>query len=381
MLLGFGAKNFFSFKEGIEISLELGANCPETVSRGNTVANLLCVKGGNGSGKTNVLKILSFLQYHCCHSFSRLKPDDEIMVSPFFYNNDPIEIFCEFLINNIRYTYELSLTNKTILSEKLSRRINRYTLLFERKGENLSYCINEFSALNGIKLRKNASILSVAHQYEIDCISSSYQFFESIISNVAWHGRVNLSQEFKYSSKFYVEHPDIFKSAVKLIKESDLGISDIKIQETSDENGDKFYYPIFKHDVEDITNNWLPYVSQSLGTKTLYNTIFYYIVALEKGGILVADEFDIDFHPNLLPKFVSYFDNEKFNKNNAQMIFSTHNTYILEYLGKYRTVLINKTLSESFGYRLDELPGDLIRNDRPIVPLYNSGKIGGVPKL
>ena len=93
------------------------------------------------------------------------------------------------------------------------------------------------------------------------------------------------------------------------------------------------------------------------------------------------DEFDTDFHPHMLKKIVSYFDDEKLNVHNAQMLFSTHNTNILEYLGKYRTVLINKESSESYGYRLDEIPGDIIRNDRPIAPVYNSGKIGGVPRL
>ncbi len=60
MLLKFGARNFYCFKEGIEISLELGSKCPESISRGKSVSNLLCIKGANGSGKTNALKILSF---------------------------------------------------------------------------------------------------------------------------------------------------------------------------------------------------------------------------------------------------------------------------------------------------------------------------------
>ena len=34
MLLKYGARNFTSFKEGIEISLELGAKCPAIISRG-----------------------------------------------------------------------------------------------------------------------------------------------------------------------------------------------------------------------------------------------------------------------------------------------------------------------------------------------------------
>ncbi|TOA04168.1 hypothetical protein CGK40_02880, partial [Vibrio parahaemolyticus] len=42
--------------------------------------------------------------------------------------------------------------------------------------------------------------------------------------------------------------------------------------------------------------------------------------------------------------------------------------------------LVNKEDGESYGYRLDEIPGSMIRNDRPITPLYVSGKIGGVPE-
>jgi hypothetical protein len=53
----------------------------------------------------------------------------------------------------------------------------------------------------------------------------------------------------------------------------------------------------------------------------------------------------------------------------------------MDYLGKYRVVFVNKEDNESFLYRLDELPGDLLRNDRSIEGVYNTGKIGGRPKL
>ena len=41
----------------------------------------------------------------------------------------------------------------------------------------------------------------------------------------------------------------------------------------------------------------------------------------------------------------------------------------------------NKENNESFGYRLDELSNNVIRNDRKIAPIYDSGVIGGVPVL
>jgi AAA15 family ATPase/GTPase len=93
------------------------------------------------------------------------------------------------------------------------------------------------------------------------------------------------------------------------------------------------------------------------------------------------DEFDINFHPHILPLLIGIFDDKKLNKNNAQMLFTTHNTDIMDLIGKYRIVLINQKESESYGYRLDEISGDLLRNDRPITPGYRSGKLGGVPRV
>ena len=65
------------------------------------------------------------------------------------------------------------------------------------------------------------------------------------------------------------------------------------------------------------------------------------------------------------------------------MIFTTHNDNIMDIMGKYRITLLNKDKCESYAYRLDEIPGDILnlRNDRSILRVYNEGKIGGVPRL
>ncbi len=379
MLLKYGARNFFCFKEGIEISLELGPQCPKAISRGNSVANLLCIKGANASGKTNALKILGFLNFFCCNSFSA-KPDAKIAVDSFFNNDYPIDIYCEFIFNNVQYLYELSLTPKAIISEKLSRKVKRFVPIFERKENKLVFCIREFADLEEVKLRTNASIISSGFQYEVPCIEPMYTFFGSIILNVNLTGKVDFSGDYRSISKYYHENPDVFKTALTILKECDLGIFDIKIHSLEEEDGKEYYYPVFLHDTK-AKNNWLLFQSQSLGTQTLFRTIPYYLFVITHGGILVMDEFDTDFHPHMLPRIVRYFDKEDINKKNAQMLFSTHNTDILEFMGKYRTVFVNKESSESYGYRLDEIPGDIIRNDRPLTPLYNLGKIGGVPRI
>ncbi|MEN8256574.1 MAG: ATP-binding protein [Thermodesulfobacteriota bacterium] len=379
MLLKFGAENFFCFKEGIEISLELGPQCPQDISRGNAISNLLCIKGANGSGKTNALKIIAFMKDFCCDSFNK-KPDNEIVVDSFFNNDNPICLYCDFIIYDITYRYELCLKKEGVLSEKLFRKIKRETLLFHREDNNVAYCTKEFSRLKSFKQRSNASIISTANQYEVLAIAPVYSFFDSIITNVSWQGRVDFANNHKYMSKYYYNNPDVLKKAIKIIKNCDLGISDINVYAQKDEEGEENYFPIFSHDA-DVEKNILTFFSQSLGTQTLFKIIPYYIYAIKTGGLLVMDEFDIDLHPHMLPIMVKQFDDEEINPKNAQMLFSTHSADILEYMGKYRTVIINKDKSESYGYRLDEIQGDIVRNDRLLAPVYNSGKIGGVPRI
>ena len=82
MLLEFGGRNFYSFKDGFQVSLR---------EKGKSVSNLLAIKGANSSGKTNVLKALSFLEYFITSSFA-LKEDERIPLSSFIKNDEPIRL-------------------------------------------------------------------------------------------------------------------------------------------------------------------------------------------------------------------------------------------------------------------------------------------------
>ena len=60
MLLKYGARNFTSFKEGIEISLELGAKCPANISRGKSIAISFVLKEQMGQENRMLLRFLVF---------------------------------------------------------------------------------------------------------------------------------------------------------------------------------------------------------------------------------------------------------------------------------------------------------------------------------
>jgi hypothetical protein len=384
MLLKYGMKNFSSFKEGVEVSFELKECAREKIGNG-PVTNVMCVNGANGSGKTNLLKGLSFLGYFCAHSFDN-KPDSSIPFDSYFFNNDPTDFYIEFKAHaqDYIYKYECTITKKRILSEKLFRKKKRETIVVERVEDKITACIKEFEALCQIKkIRGNASIISIANQHEIDSIAPFYNFFQTFFSNVGYTGLLHTFSQYlneNQVSKLYYEDEVLFNYVKKMICKSDLGISDIAIEPFERENEEVRYVPTFTH-INKKQKKFLPYHAESSGTKSLYINLFRYWLALEIGGILILDEFDINLHPHMLPMLLECFTDPELNKHNAQLIFTTHNTEILDVMGKYRTFLVNKDDNESFGYRLDEIPGELLRNDRSISPIYNAGKIGGVPKL
>lgn len=377
MLLNFGARNFYCFKEGIDVSMELNSQCPVEISKGRDVSNVLCVKGANGSGKTNLIKILAFLKNFCCDSWNQ-KPDSEIQVDGFFHSEEPVEVYCEFAQGNIQYLYEASLLKKQVISERLSRKKSRYVLVLERKHNEIVHSTKEFAGLLRVKFRSNASLISTANQYEIESMENMYVFFSHIMTNVSWYGRYEFSLDTDYISGYYSNNKQILETAKSVLKKADLGISDIQIHSTENQKGETKYFPVFFHNTRE-KDNFLFFTSESSGTQTIFRNIPYYFYILSQGGILAMDEFDKDLHPHLLPMIIDFFDNEETNPKNAQLIITAHNSEIIDSLGKYRTFILNKENSESYGYRLDEIQGDLLRNDRSILPIYNKGKIGGVP--
>ena len=379
MVLSFGAKNFFCFHEGLDVSFELSQNCPNSISQGQEVAKVTCVKGANASGKTNALKILPTIGQFCSKSFS-LKPDEEIKIETFFNNVQPAEFYLEYTIDSIRYHYELTVTRKKVISERLYRTIKRDTLIIERLENKFTKCISEYNELKKVKLRSNASFISTAYQYEMDSINKQYYFFGNIIGNVSYLGLSDRKLRLANVTRSYHRNPNRFKFIKNLILDCDLGIHDIEIRTRKNDEGQDIYYPVFLHKVKEKIY-YLDFYHQSNGTKALYLNLMYYWIALYYGGILVMDEFDINFHPHILPKLVKLFTNSKSNPLQAQFLFTTHNSEIMDIMGKYRTVFINKDDNESYGYRLDEIPGDILRNDRSILPVYNAGKIGGVPRI
>ncbi|EHL3315623.1 ATP-binding protein, partial [Campylobacter jejuni] len=74
---------------------------------------------------------------------------------------------------------------------------------------------------------------------------------------------------------------------------------------------------------------FLNFNDESDGTRKFFNIAGIWIDSLKKGNILIIDELNTHLHPLMTKFLINLFHNEDLNKSNAQLIFTTHDTSIL----------------------------------------------------
>ena len=381
MLLGYGAKNCWCFKDWLDINLRLNEDVPKDISLGRDYSLLLGYEGANASGKTNALKVFAFIADFAKNSFS-YSTESSILFDSFFNNNNPSEFYVEFMdTDGLEYRYEAVLHKDHVEKELLFLvKSTMEETYFERTNNEIT--INKlYDNENKIILRNNASFISTLHQYGIQEINDVYDFFAKNIINVTYRGlRYEISMDIPLISKMYFHNQDALNFTKNLIQKFDTGISNITISYREDEKNNKIYFPIFLHENEN-TQYKLGIDSESTGTRALYINLLFYYQNLQSGGVLLLDEFDINLHPDILPHLIKLFTDSKSNPYNAQMIFTSVNPDNLDILGKYRSYLFEKDDGESFGYRLDEPDTNILKNDRKVSAPYRRHLLGGYPKI
>jgi len=386
-----GFKNFFSFKEGAEVSFVLDKRVQETIPSYNGVSYIMGIKGANGSGKTNIIRAIGFVSKFIARS-SNYSVEEKVKIDSFFDNSEPSEFSVEFILDGCNYSYDLILDKHKVHYEKLSRKIKREVVVFERKDDKVVECLKAISEIKKIKMKANSSLISMIDKFNFESpmedLNRVLKYFELVVCNVGYAGLIDKFSGFDFTdvSEFYHENDELRIFMVDFLKTVDPSISNIRIIRSQPDGSDTVsYLPFFDHEYEGELYS-LSIHDESSGTKILYKTLAMYWVTIVKGCVLALDEFDIHLHAMMLPKILELFENEKINDKQAQFIFTAHNTEIMDYLGKYRTVLVDKVGAESYCYRLDEIPTDIlpnsvVRSDRKISNLYLKKKLGGVPNL
>ena len=402
MLHSISCKNFYSFGDITALSFVVNDNAPQnngyfTAPSGVRLSKVETVIGPNASGKTNLLKTIPFLKWLIVDSFN-LNPQSPIIVRPFMfggYKNKPSELSVVFEIATGVYTYNFVLDQIKIISEELkltsmakekksskkifSRVWNETTKHYDLEGDN-------FNLPKGFEnlLRTNASVIGVAmrlNHKESQEIANFWQSIETNVSEGGWigdHVFINRGVQLAEVLNFFSGKESLKKEAEKLLARFDLGLNAFEIKKDKQENGVSMSVQV-SHSFGD-QKEMLPIQYESSGTKQLFILLKHILQVLSNGGVVILDEFDVNLHPEMMLALFDLFIDPNTNEKQAQLLFSTHNHYILSKLDKYQITLIEKNdkgMSES--WRLDEMTG--VRADDNYYTKYIAGAYGAIPKI
>ncbi len=398
MLHKYRFKNFFSFAEKTEVSFELNRQVPDSdlvfkSQDGTRLSKILSVIGPNASGKTNVLKPLSFLQWFVAQSFTASDPEENIPVQPHFFSDSAQSEFeVEFENKGQTYRYYLVVTPEQVIHESLHLKTSKlFSFIFRREwSESKSaYDIRQqkfgFMISEAEKVRANASLIATAAQYNVPCARELVDYFLRFYPNVVYGGRGHLNtNDIIDITNFFHEHPSLRAQMSNILSRLDLGLSEVSIetrQFVRRQSGEReeAKIPLGVH-LKGKQKHKLPLWYESSGTFTAYCLLVIILQALEHGGIVIIDEMEADLHPDMVMALLDLFIDCDRNPHNAQIIFTCHAHELLNELQKEQVLLIEKdSEGNSEAWRLGDMKG--IRRDDNLYAKYRAGTYGAVPDL
>lgn len=386
-------ENYFSIRERQTLGLKIPVNATDADNRfaapipgrEERFPRVVAIFGANASGKTNILKSLSFLLDFVRHSVN-YKPDDWIPLLRFSaqdWYNKPVKFAVEFDAqvfeddeSRSRYLYELEIGSdgQTVSRESLKHfPKSRRKRLFERDGQKIEFS-GEFaiSASDPVrnKIRKNASVISTLAQFNHPIATAFYNNLKGVVTDVYATGRGEFSH--KEITKYYSENPEVLESLNSEIQRLDFGIKKVTIQSSDDELEAQF--------IHRGLDSSIAYLFESQGTQNFYKIFPYIYTVLKCGGVAILDELGSYIHPLLLPEIVGKFQDPETNPLNAQLVMSCQNATLLEYLVKEEIFFTEKdNIGRTEIYGLKDISG--VRRDANLYSKYLAGVFGGIPNV
>ena len=413
MLLQFYFSNYRSFEgEGIldmraSGSNELSSHIRNTLNE--KVLPVTAIYGANASGKSSVFEAFQFMALCVLESLSfsddNKKNPYKLKVDSFKFS-ESIEKPSEFEINYIDkkgkkelyYNYGFKIDNSGILEEYLAsntktgvKRNEDYTYIFKRERNQKLYLdssIEKFRENLEISLKEKTLLVSLGAKLNIDefirvrtwfinteVINFSNSLYGALLENILPNN--------------IIESEEVRKNLISFINSFDDSIIDIEVEKISaiDEN-DKDNYRVFTIHKSDkgTSTARISMNEESSGTKKMFSLYQTLLDVLEKGGVFFADELDIKLHPLLMRNILLTFTDKEKNSNNAQLIFTTHNTIYMDMdlLRRDEIWFVEKDNGVSNLYSLDDITnekGEKVRKDSNYEKHYLLGNYGAIPNL
>lgn len=325
MMLKFRLRNVFSFRD--EITLDLQAAKIQTekgkalsgnlfTTNGVQVLKSISMFGANASGKSNVIKGIKAC-VNMIRSSHTYNENTTFQVAPFKfdgYDKKPSSFYVRFIVDGIEYEYSFSLTQTEILTEQLYYYPKgRRSLVFTRdetKGPNKTDIYEFRQAIKrpmdvAANTSRKTLFVSRASQMDRDIAKKVFRFFTE-----------DIVLDYKESAMPVEDFLNTEKEDIlEILNTADSDIVDIKIQGYSLKTFHKSNPDIaFDFDTE-----------ESEGTKTLFQMMLGLINAIRNDRTLLMDGIDTNLHPHLVEYIINLFN----SSNHAQLIYTAHNTHLL----------------------------------------------------
>jgi uncharacterized protein len=413
MVVEFSVKNFRSIFELQTISFSStslkSSKENEQVDQYNIVPDVgvgllktIGIYGANANGKSNIIKALEFF----CEAISDLpSPESRLsrLTQPFLYQNNPenTESFFQIILivdgKKYRYGFTLKINSEVKSNPDVSREIIVSEWLFGPKNTNqVKYFLRTNLEVDKTNLSGNESIASLEYEHTL-FLTHAASYNKDICAEIRNVIKGFITSKFGTRSDFYrfhsirqIEDIELKPRFIDFLKSFGLNYSDIYFKK-DDESIKKNSYPLNKlfltkiacHDNSiNVTLNMED--NESDGTKKLFDLagLLLYAFNIKISGLIILDEIDSNFHPSLLIKLISLFNDPNINKSNTQLLFTSHDTNLLNpsLMRRDQFYFAEKENNEGTRlYSLAELKG--IRNDADFAKQYLAGFYGGKPLL
>lgn len=391
MILEFYVSNYLSIKDGLKISF-VATSLKDSLSESNDMIALsdtglmllrsAVIYGANASGKSNVLKAMAFYRHFITDSFKNSQAGEAIDVENFRLNAtsiyEPTTMEATFIVGDFIYRYGFEVDSKVVRSEWLYQRTNKKRAkeieIFYRTEEETS--VHQKSPLllelvNKRMVRDNALLLSAAAQFNEPKAVNILQWMNDIRVIFGNEEEKLWNQAIKS-----IDDENLRLRITNFAKYADLGIESIvKIDNRIVSNHRQFDDE--GRETSDVAFSFSG--NESEGTIKYFSLSYPIIDTLDNGKLLIIDELDSKLHPLLVRKIISLFNSAKTNPKCAQLLFTTHDTFLLS-AGMFRRDQIWFTQKDSFGateaYSLVEYK---VRSNTLFERDYLLGKYGATP--
>jgi predicted ATPase len=414
MLVEFRVKNFRSFRE--EQVLSLVASKDKTLQDTHTFSTGLkaapgvlrsaAIYGANASGKSNLIKALQYMRGVIAESAIIVQPGQTFAVQPFRLDvrsaAEPSAFEVTFLVDGIRYQYGFSMTAQRIVSEYLLvYKAFKPQRWYERHyDEQTGKDVYEFGpGLKGPKnlwegaTRPNALFLSMAVQLNSDALRPVFDWLVNGL--VIFNEQVKLSPQVSIQM---LQQANGRRQICDFLSAADISIADIEVV-TRKVPGQAVHFDLVagKTEVrnEEVEEHQLRFshvtehgqavfdlMDESSGTRNLLFLTGPVLDILAKGLTLVIDELDTSLHTLLVRELVRLFHRSDINTGGAQLIFTTHDTSLLDAPDLFRrdqVWFVEKTPDQASS--LVALAEFSPRKNEALERGYLMGRYGGIPFL